>query len=251
MMSTVRWMLHLCLCGLLLSHGAAQTFNRTDVVFVVSRFHEKMDQLCFLAHYRHVVFNRGDASTLQPCGLRLVDRLENVGRESFVYLNFVVEHYDRLPPAMVFLQADTQDLKTDLAEFFDKATVTLPPESDGFAYLYPSCTSSRNANHLAALTRKYGQPAKDLLLHGHQTLLHVDIKNPRYAGFGYFIVARENVLRRPKSFYVELARRIGDRNDAYEGHFYERSWSEIFLSRCAADPHKYFCTLKRGLPCGD
>lgn len=250
MMSAMRWFLYTCLCGLLLTRGGAQTFNRTEVVFVVSRFREKMDHLCYLTHFRHVVYNRGDASSLHACGYRVLDRLENVGRESFVYLSFIVEHYDRLPPAMVFLQADNEYLKTDLADFFEKATVTLPPENDGFAFLHPSCTSSRNPNHLQALTRKYGSPAKDLLLHGHETLLHVDIKNPRYAGFGYFIVTRENVLRRPKSFYVELARRIGDRNDAYEGHFYERAWSEIFLSKCAADPVKYFCSLKRNLPCG-
>lgn len=226
-----------------------QTFNKTDIMFVISRFNEPMEHLCYLKHYRHVVYNRGDAATLNQCGFRVSERTENVGRESYVYLSHIIDHYDKLPPALVCLQADNEFLKKDMDSFFSSGKLTIREENDGFAFLLPTCTSSRLQSHIFQITKKYGPDAKDLMLHGHEKLLNVNIANPRYAGFGYFIVTREAILRRPKSFYIQLARRIGDRNDAYEGHFYERAWSEIFLSKCAMDPNKYYCSLVPNLPC--
>jgi hypothetical protein len=226
-----------------------QTFNKSEVLFVVSRFRESLESLCILKDYNHVVYNRGEASTLKQCGFHVKERTENVGRESYVYLSHIIDHYDHLPPAIVFLQGDVKELRKDLAVLFDTGQVTLPPKSDGFAFLYSKCTSSRKASHIAELTKRYGPAVKDLLLNGHEKLLDVSIANPRYSGFGYFIVTRDAILRRPKSFYLKLARLIGDRNDPFEGHFFERAWAEVFLSQCAMDTARYYCSLIPKIVC--
>lgn len=226
-----------------------QTFNKSDVTFVISRFRESLDNLCFLRDYKHIVYNRGDVASINPCGFHIVQRSENVGRESFVYLSHIIDNYENLPPAIVFMQGDVQDLKDRLSVFFNTGKVTMGAANDGFAFLHYKCASSRKSSHIQALVKRYGPDVKDLILHGHEKLLNVTIINPRYSGFGYFIVTKEAILRRPKSFYVELANRIGDRNDPYEGHFYERAWAEIFLSKCSMDRVKYYCTLIPKLVC--
>lgn len=229
----------------------AQTFSKADVKFVISRFQESLQDLCFLTSSKHIVYNRGDVSALMStCGFHSEERLENVGREAFLYLSHIVRHYNNLSPVTVFLQGDATTIRKDLSVLFEAGQITIPPENDGFAYLKSMCYSSRLPRDLDALEKHYGSPdVKQLLLNGHQALLNVNITNPRFAPNGYFLVTKEAILRRPRVFYIHLARQLGVQNDPPIGHFFERSWAEVFLSTCGMDPDKFSCTLTPQIPC--
>lgn len=72
---------------------------------VVSRFSENITiNDTWLLSYDHLIMNRG----LDNLPLQFTSQLlyENVGRESFVYLQYIIQNYDSLNSYTIFVQAD-------------------------------------------------------------------------------------------------------------------------------------------------
>ena len=91
--------------------------NRTDIMIIISRYEEGVDQLSWLKDYPHIIYNRGpsiippgsmdkNASDASVHNLRTVDVLDNVGRESFIYLSHIVHRYHKLHDINIFSQAE-------------------------------------------------------------------------------------------------------------------------------------------------
>ena len=92
--------------------------NRTDFMIIIARYEEPVDHLGWLKDYPHVIYNRGpaivttssednkDTSNVDVLSsLRTVDVLDNVGRESFIYLSHIVHSYHKLHEINIFSQA--------------------------------------------------------------------------------------------------------------------------------------------------
>jgi len=82
------------------------TFESSEVQLVIARSGEDLTWLDALPQIPAVVYNRGGKDSLLPTNRSnlVIIKQENRGREDEVMLNHIVEHYDNLPDATVFLQ---------------------------------------------------------------------------------------------------------------------------------------------------
>eukprot|EP01038_Epipyxis_sp_PR26KG_P005999 gene5999-8261_t len=108
----------------------------------------------------------------------------------------------------------------------------LASHNDGFAYLLPKCY------HFHFGVKSWGFERKNYFKH----LLHFEIPTPRYGPTGCFIVTREKILQNSKEYYVSLIRTLAMENAPAIGHFFERTWSQVFHSNCSAST-EYYCHL--------
>jgi len=152
--------------------------------------------------------------------------LENVGREAHTYLHHICERGENLADVTVFCQGkpfdhafDFHQTLRDLAEAPDSAPV--------FRWLgHIVDTDSSDGQLFRAWSKNDRSAGLDLAAFHHA--LFGDDGPGEYAFYlgGQFLVRRELVLRRPRSFY-EHAREVSlEFPDA--AHCFERCWDRIF-----------------------
>jgi hypothetical protein len=126
-------------------------FNNTELsqfIVVVSRFQESYEYMDYLVYIPHLINNRGDKLDVKPY-LNIVHDALNKGRESSVYLKYIIDHYENLPQIVVFTQAlpihhfdhnypfhiFVEDIHNVYVSSFSKNIHhILSLESDGFAF---------------------------------------------------------------------------------------------------------------------
>ena len=233
--------------------------NDQYVHVVVARFHEPIDHLNWLIKYPHTIYNRGEPAATS---LRVVDCLENVGREAFIFFQHIVRHYDHLAEVNVFTQAvqnvktlyTEEDLRDDVKRFAmaarnkTKDSQILSELNDGFVFLVPFCESSLNVLHMKNLKKEYGEEKCKIFSEGYEKLLNFTVANPRFSGTSCFAVTREAILRNSKDYYIRLARTLGSEINPIEGHFFERAWPQVFHSQCSSHQN-FHCLLDSKLNC--
>lgn len=229
------------------------TSEEAEVHVVIARYKENVDHLKWLENFPHTIYNRGDDLSSTP--LHIVDCLENVGRESFIYLSHIVKHYHHLPNITIFSQAvqsvkhlyNEGDFQADV-EVLSTKRKYLSPENDGFAFCIPVCATARHAQQMKDFAKKYGEKKAKIFEDGYQDIFHFPIDNPRYSGTGCFFVTREAIHRNPRQYYIEIARLMQSDNDPIEGHFLERAWPEVFHSTCSAG-ERFHCLFQSKTSC--
>lgn len=217
---------------------------------VIARYKEDMNHLEWLSSYSHTVYNRGETIPNPP--FNSVDCLENIGRESFLYLKHIVTHYHHLADVTVFSQAvqsnpiyDNSDFK-DSVEGLMNQRYWFSPENDGFVFLIPVCGTSKHPHDIKALGEIYGTEVQ-VLNDGYKLVLDFDVPNPRYSGTGCIAVTREAILRNSRDFYIGLARNMTSSNPMF-GHFLERAWPAVFRSTCSLG-RRFHCLLNSSITC--
>ena len=83
---------------------APGNFSSSKVQVILARYSEQLDHLDWLTKYTHTIYNRGKDIEV-PFKLNEVKVYTNFGKESFIYLDHIIEHYDNLAEIMVFSQA--------------------------------------------------------------------------------------------------------------------------------------------------
>lgn len=116
---------------------------------------------------------------------------ENIGRESEVFVRYILENYDNLPETVVFLQGNPFDHCSDLWE-------KIKNYQNGILFLGSLTTDDINGHpylgiNLEEYLNKYVSP---------------DIKDTEFtfAAGAQYIVPRENILNKPKEFWEKLHR---------------------------------------------
>lgn len=172
---------------------------------VVARFREPIGHLAWLSKFPHTIYSRGGGeispmSSASP--LHIVERLENVGREAFIFLDHIVKHFDHLAEVNVFTQAvqnvrtlyTEEDFQSDvqkLAQSAKNRSTLLSEENDGFVFLVPWCESSLHPVHMKNLRREFGEEKCKIFTEGYRTLLNFTVENPRFSGTSCFAVTRQ------------------------------------------------------------
>ena len=216
-----------------------QSIHRIEVV--IARYNEDISHLNWLSEFPHVIYNRGEEEVPASAGksLTIINQYENVGRESFIYLNHILHHFHHLANVTIFSQTchDKKDpLNYDDNDFqetvrgFVNGTLSLNELNDGFAYLLPVCFNWQFA------VSGWGFERDNYF----KNLYNFEVPQPRFAPTGAFAITRELILRQPKSYYANIIRTLSTENSPRIGHFFERTWSELFHSRCCAE-RDYYC----------
>lgn len=217
---------------------------------IIARYNEDVSHLHWLTRIPHTIYNRGEPISDD---FNVVDCLENLGRESFLYLKHIANHYYSLPEFLIFSQAQQSVFAYNNTAFQNSVEdiytgrAQLAPENDGFAFLIPVCGSSRAKHDVKALRAIYGRFADSLLADGYKTILNFPVDNPRYSGTGCFVVNRETIWRNTKQFYVGLGRNMTNSNPMM-GHFLERAWPAVFRSNCTSGKD-FHCLLGSNITC--
>lgn len=188
--------------------------------------------------YPHYIYNRGIDDL--PEEYNVITELSNVGREGFIYLKHIYLHYDNLSDITIFAQYDhVMNTKCPVVEAIMSGR-HLHGFNDGFAFVGEGCMDMTDHEFIFGY-EDYGTRLEDAYEHIEKVLgpKHL-VKNPRFVPTGFFAVTRECIHRNPRSFYRDLARKLGSTNNPFEGHFLERAWPEVFLSKCSAT-EKFTC----------
>lgn len=127
----------------------------------------------------------------------------NEGRESETILRYIITHYDALPDAVIFLQGDPRGTPV-LHETYEEAV-------DALVELYHDACKG-NIALKAALTHWSPADMDHVWCRKAPTLneaLFGTRKNAfRFGDGAQLLVPRENILCRPKEFYVLLRQRV-------------------------------------------
>jgi hypothetical protein len=85
--------------------------SSAPIHIVLARYNETLDHLQWLQKYNsarlYTIYNRGETDV--PSAWISKNCLENVGRESFIYLSYIIKHFHMLPEVVVFSQVSEND----------------------------------------------------------------------------------------------------------------------------------------------
>lgn len=210
------------------------------VQLVIARYSEDVSWLGKI-NYPFVVYNKNEIPL--PGSLPL----PNIGRETHTYLTHIVNNYDQLAETMVFLQGDpffhlTKDGKAGVAELrsnIEKAEARKIP-FHGLAWFRLKCDGLGRPHDLADIAKKgkWKGWGKDIpVAKIFERIFHASAPKQFIArgATGNFMVRRDRVLIRPRSFYEHCLSVVVD--DPYDeintGHAFERLWHLIFIGNRA------------------
>jgi hypothetical protein len=76
----------------------------TETLLVICRFNENLDWLSN-CKYKYLVYNKND-TPIDTIPISSQISCPNIGREEYIYLKFIVDHYSNLPDITIFSQGD-------------------------------------------------------------------------------------------------------------------------------------------------
>lgn len=204
---------------------------------VVARYNENID---WLKHDKNVIiYNKNKNNKLN---LPNEIMLENVGRESETYLNYIINNYHKLPDIVVFTQARIADHRGR-----DDINYLLYMKNQ--AYLHgkssPIIIHTKTNNKSCwdndwNLNSDGSYYLENCYLNNKPIIFedwfkkHIFFNKDNYPqpfcvyANGLFAVRKELILRHPVDYYKYLIGLVNHHVDPAEGHFFERSWFYIF-----------------------
>jgi uncharacterized protein DUF3431 len=195
--------------------------GRPSLELVVARYGEDLNWLGNIpARISAVVYDK--STDPRPCSIHL----ENTGREAHTYLHHICERYETLADVTVFSQGKPFDHAFDFHRTLRELAAN-PEHAPLFRWLGHSIDTDSREGDLFRIWSK--NPDGDGLdLNGfHRTLWGSDGPD-EYAFYlgGQFAVRREQVLKRPRSFYERALQISQEFPDA--AHCFERCWDRVF-----------------------
>ncbi|WP_419779915.1 DUF3431 domain-containing protein [Maridesulfovibrio sp.] len=218
--------------------------NESSVEIVVARYKEDISWLDECG-WPAVIYDKG--GDLVAAGDDRAVPLPNVGREAHTYFTHIIERYPDFPDYTIFLQGDpffhTHDLSAE--QLFELADEKMVRNIGffGFAWFKIRCDRLGRPHdmHDPAKEGKWKGWGKDIPVGEIFEKLFKRTSPEQFianAPTGNFIVGKERVLTRPKSFYENALRLImADPEDVNNtGHAFERLWQIVFNGSGAINP---------------
>ncbi len=213
-----------------------------SIEIVVARYNEDLRWLQNepFNNYNYIVYNKGDNNAYyksKKCKGEF--QLKNVGRESHSYLTYIINNYDKLKDitvffpgsldmeskiergekiikliednnSAVFLSTNQENVKKDLYSF----------QLDNYQSTYANNRSlTANEKLTSANVRPYGKWFESKF---------GDLRIKNIAWGGIFSVSKEDILRKPESYYESLLNDLNEGSNLEVGHYFERSWEAVF-----------------------
>jgi len=180
-------------------------------MIVIARYNENLDWVNNL-NQPYIIINKGDEIDLPNI------KIDNISREGYSYLHYIINNYDNLDDYIVFLQGNPFDHSPKLLEKIDYYFNNKPSN------FYPLSDRIVEFN-LNGCQFHPGLP----LIETYKYIFNEDTDNEKPLTFGaggQFIVSKELILKHPKEFYVKLFSLL--EKDSILEWVYERFWGLIF-----------------------
>lgn len=120
-------------------------FNKKNVLAVIIRYKEPIEWVSNLK-IPYYIINRGPPID-NICGINVEN--DPIGREASGYLSYIIDHYDRLPDSVIFLQCDPFPHQSRILELLEPDMIKDMPPFQNLAYQYNHNIPCPNARHLA------------------------------------------------------------------------------------------------------
>jgi hypothetical protein len=199
---------------------------------IVARYNENIEWLASEME-NCIIYNKG-----QQLNIKNEIMLNNLGRESETYLNYIISNYDNLPDVVVFTQARISDhrgrddvnhlldLKNDAFQH-GKCNAGAHHQTESNTYCWDKEWNLINGKYYLEKNYKNNNPIT--FLEWFKTNINEHYPNPicLYPN-GIFAVKKELIINKPKEFYERLILEVNHHINSTEGHFFERSWYYIF-----------------------
>jgi len=179
---------------------------------VVARYHENVDWTRQIQTASITIYNKGyDA----PCGFNMI-QLPNIGREGHTYYHHIVSRYDSLAEYTAFLQGNPFDHSPHLLQ-----NIYQQDQQQQFRYLSENIYQT----NLAGCPYHHHLPLRDIYerLFGERH----DNMSITFGAGAQFIVHRDLILKRPKSFYQGIVDLLSHSSNPIEGFVIERFHGKI------------------------
>ena len=199
---------------------------------IVARYNENIEWLASEME-NCLIYNKGSKLNIKNEIL-----IENVGRESETYLQYVITNYDNLPDVVVFTQARISDHKgkDDVKYLIQIKNEALMNSMSQNMSVHTDIGKNMYFDKEWNL-RKDGYYLKDnyknntpiTFFEWFKGNIHINYPNPIiYYANAIFAVKKENILKKPIEYYKKLILEVNHHINSTEGHFFERSWYYIF-----------------------
>ncbi|XP_038053510.1 uncharacterized protein LOC119725954 [Patiria miniata] len=199
-----------------------------DYEIVVAHYNEPLDWLRPYAKRAGHVYHKG-SNTSAPFDMKKWERLPNTGREAHTYLHHIVNYYDNLANVTVFLQGhgpQTKDCFADVEEFLEKAM------RNDFCCQHKSYANwgriKHNGKYLQEVRAGKLRLANLTFADFYSALFGEEHpKSVPMCWSGCFSALRENLCKRPLSFYQRGLSLMPNDTNPEEAHYFERLWATI------------------------
>jgi hypothetical protein len=168
-----------------------------------------------------IIYNKSQS---HPNTIHPIIQLSNVGREGHTYLHYIITNYEQLEDYTIFLQGypfdHSRNLEDKLKDF--QKRINEEKQVISFEYISQNIISSNIERCPTDITLN--------LIPTYKTVFGIDKTNhPFIFGAGaQFIVSKETILSRPKSFYENMITLLDYDINPYEGFVIERLWNMVF-----------------------
>lgn len=179
---------------------------------VVARYKEDVEWTKTFPHV--LIYNKGD-----PLNEPNEIRLPNVGKEGHTYYTHICENYDNLADYTVFVQGNPFDHFPNFIPHVQAFTGTDRPPFEPLGTIVFCC-------NLSGCNFHQDLPLRDVYEHlfGERK---EDMAFTFYGG-AQFIVSKEQIRKRPKSFYQKIVDLLSQEVNPREGFVIERFHAFIF-----------------------
>jgi hypothetical protein len=181
-----------------------------SVILVVARYNEDITWTNYFSNV--IIYNKG-AKLTKECNYNEV-LLSNVGREGHTYYKYIVDNYDNLADYIVFLQGYPFDHSPNLINNLNKIYNNhISIEFEFLSENVVDCNLNGGVYH-------HGLP----LIQIYEKLFNERKENLdfRFGSGAQFIVSKQNILKRPKEFYLKVVELLQHDINPIEGFVIER-----------------------------
>lgn len=212
--------------------------NNNDMV--IARYNESLEWLNDDKYkkYKIICYNSGnDENFYKPNNMKVV-KIENRGKEAFVYLYHIIANYENLSEVTVFLPGSCEDqqrqgqLNTLMTELdSNNNTIFISGQySDVKTDLYNFTLDeycSTNENNFKINSNCKLNPSSVRPFGKWYESMFGDVKTTNVNFRGLLVIHKNHILQRNKEFYEKLLLEFNHPNDEV-AHYFERSWEAIF-----------------------
>lgn len=200
---------------------------------IVARYNENIEWLIDEME-NCIIYNKGNKLNIKN---EII--LENVGRESETYLQYIIRNYDNLPDVIVFTQAKISDHKgKDDVNYLIKIKNEALYNSKSQNFIVHHETSHHMCcwdkewnliNGTYYLYHNYKNNNRVTFIEWFKSNININYPNPiQIYCNAIFSIRKEYIINKPVEYYKKLLLEVNHHIDPSEGHFFERSWYYIF-----------------------
>jgi hypothetical protein len=188
---------------------------------IVARYNENIDWTKEFSNV--IIYNKG--CKLEENYNEIL--LENVGREGHTYYKYIYDNYDNLDDYTIFLQGNPFDHSPNIIENLHKilknTKLDISFEFLSECILYCNLSGCKYHDNL---------PLQDvynyLFNENKQRMMFKTNSNFKFGAGAQFIVSKNQILKRPKEFYLKLIKLLEYSVNPMEGYVIERFHKIIF-----------------------